>query len=474
MGCSECGFGYAMHGYLPDDAVISPQQCRRMEYLTNLPHRVGPAVLLPDVAFKPENHFATGLAVCFEGCYVPTAISCDINCAMAMVKTGINASDMDSGKWLGLLNAIDQRVRWYYKRTEPVVTPEELMEAIIAPEQACAKLGYSDVELQRVLQPGATLSTPLSPERVLRIMPEFALRGTRLSIGQLGGGNHFVEFHRVGEIFAPEAAAALGLWEDMVTFALHCGSPLSGLASIMYARRPWELVGIPRLKMLIRKALFHGTLPAGLSGLWKTILGSRIYRDDELIGRAFASAYDIAARATLVHHAMLIADIRNILADELGATSELLIDVSHNGIWREEIDGREVYVHRHGATSFWPGGRFPEGHPYAATGQPAFVGSTTYLPSGVFVPGPNVNKTHYSISHGTGRSFPESKMDAAEAEQRLAQAGVEYLWVGPEGSEKPSRMPVYRSIDTVRRLMEEAGMARMVAYMEPVASYHTR
>src|SRR5262245_56730399 len=51
-----------------------------------------------------------------------------------------------------------------------------------------------------------------------------ALERGRAQLGTLGSGNHFAEIQRVEEIFDPEAAETLGLFQDQITVSLHSGS----------------------------------------------------------------------------------------------------------------------------------------------------------------------------------------------------------------------------------------------------------
>jgi RNA-splicing ligase RtcB len=156
---------------------------------------------------------------------------------------------------------------------------------------------------------------------------------------------------------------------------------------------------------------------------------------------------------------MLVARIKRILDEQMGMSCELVADLSHNGIWQEQVCDREVYLHRHGACAFWPADRFSPDHAYASTGQPAFVGSSMSTPSALFVPGPQAHLTHYSISHGTGRCKGASLTETSDAE-RSGPGGVG----GQLGHN-------YRPIEALADVMEQAGVARMVGKLVPVASY---
>ncbi len=453
---------------LPEDITLSPEESAIIARLSELPGRTGAVVLLPDLSFKPVNPYPTGVAVAFEGRVVPTAIGSSINCGIALVRSDAVSDDISKDDWQRILSAIDATVR-EYALDKPSLSSQELFTAMTTPERACANLGYSQAEVACVEPSGHRLCSELTPEQIRGAIPEFALRGTQLSMGQLGTGNHFVEFQEFADVACPETAGALNLSEGSVTFAVHSSPPLGPLVSLMYARRP-ELSGTSALKMAIRKALFHLGLPAGLSGLLRTLVGQRSFSADEPIGRSYAVAYDAAAASGYVHRAMLVARIKRILDEQMGMSCELLADLSHNGIWQEQVCDREVYLHRHGACAFWPADRFSPDHAYANTGQPAFVGSSMSTPSALFVPGPQAHLTHYSISHGTGRRKGAPPTETSDAETYIDQAGIEAQWSGP-GDIGGQLGHNYRPIEGLADVMERAGVARMVGKLIPVASY---
>ncbi len=469
MVSSDAGAGpQALREFVPADITISARERATLGRLADLPGRYGPIVLLPDLSFKPANPFATGLAACFEGHIVPTAIGSSINCGMAMVRTDARAGDMSRTDWRRILEAIAARGQ-QYAAEQPSLASEELLTAMTAPQQACAELGYSEAELACLEPSGYALGSGLTPQQIYRAVPEFALRGTRLSMGILGGGNHFVEFQKVADIAQPRIAAALKLAEGSVTFTVHSSPPLGPLVSLMYGRRP-EVAGLTAAKVAVRKALFHLRLPAGMSGLVKIVRGTRSLPAEEPIGRSYAVAYEAAAASGYVHRGMLVMAVKRVLDEQMGISCELLADLSHNGIWREQLDGREVYLHRHGACAFWPADRFPSPHPYAETGQPAFVGSSMSTPSALFVPGPDAHLTYYSISHGTGRRNQVTTPPAESPNEYTRQAGVEALWSGP-GDIRQQLGYQYRPIEQLAEVLEQAGVAKLVSTLTPVASF---
>jgi tRNA-splicing ligase RtcB (3'-phosphate/5'-hydroxy nucleic acid ligase) len=459
--------GDEVRAFLSDDETPSEAAIAGVERITRVPGRLGEVILLPDIDQKSNNPFPTGLAVAFDGRVVPSAIGASINCGTTFARLDISADDVSPERWQVLLQAIDARVREYDAETRSM-SRERVLQSAVDPLLICTEAGYSDDETARVEAVGYQLCDGVTGEQVREALPDFSLRAAELSMGQLGSGNHFIEFHSVGDGARPEMSQ-LGMEAGDLTLALHSSPPLGPLVSLMFSARK-ELRGVPALKMLVRKVLFHVRLPGGVSGLLGAIVHTRALKAQSPIGRAFRAAYDAAAASGYAHRAMLMGELRELVSDHLGASIEVVCDLSHNGIWRERIADTEAFVHRHGACSFRPGEYFADDHPFAVTGQPVFVGSSMHTPSGLFVPGPNASETHYSISHGTGRSHPHRTLGKAELAERLQAAGVEAWWSG-HGPEPPRQYPQYRTLTQVAEVVEDTGAGRLVGRLMPRAVY---
>ncbi|MFO7948408.1 MAG: RtcB family protein [Armatimonadota bacterium] len=452
---------------LPPEMQLSARQHRIVDRLAGLPGRTGPVGLLPDISFKPKNPYPTGAVTCFEDHLAPAAIGASINCGMSFLRLLADGTDISQSDWRRVLEEIDRAAKDFTADT-PSLTEDALYKGLLDPHGFVSDLGYSSDEIQRIEASGFRLCDAITAEEITQSVPEFAIRGTLLSVGELGGGNHFIEFHRANEIEQPAVAETLGIKPGGYTMAVHSSGPLGPLVSLMYSRRP-EVSGTLAFKMAIRKALFHLRLPAGFSSLLAVLRGAQSLPVNSALGQSFAHAYDAAAACGYIHRAMIVQKIREILDTTLGVGAELVCDLSHNGIWRETIGGQEVFVHRHGACSFRPPGFFPEGHPYAETGQPAFVGSSMSTPSAIVVPGDSAAKTHYSINHGTGRVQEKSHAPATSAAEYLESRGI-VAHVSGSGSIAGQLGYNYRPIEDVMSVLTGAGVARPVAMVTPVAS----
>jgi len=238
-------------------------------------------------------------------------------------------------------------------------------------------------------------------------------------LGTSGGGNHFAEYG-VLNVFAEGMGLAPG---EYLALLSHSGSRGVGLA-----------VAEHYSKLAMRQ---HPELPKELIHLaWLDLVseaGQEYWRAMELMGRY------AAANHALIHRHV----IRN-----LGA--QVLADVEnhHNFAWREVHGGRDVVVHRKGAT-------------------PAGEGALGVIPgsmatSGYVVIGKGNARSLNSAAHGAGRRMSRAaakrQFTWSQAKQLLGERGVTVISAGLD--EVPM---AYKDIETV--------MAAQRDLVQPIAKF---
>ena len=244
----------------------------------------------------------------------------------------------------------------------------------------------------------------------------------RKQLGSSGSGNHFVEF---GE-FTVDAPSSLGLAPGTYLALLsHSGSRGPGAKTAdHYSRLAMKL---------------HPNLPRELRHLaWLDLdaEGAEYWAAMEMMGK-FASAN---------HHV-----IHESVARSLGEQPLTQIENHHNFAWKEEHDGREVVVHRKGAT---PAGRGVLGIIPGSMASPAYV-----------VEGLGEPASLNSAAHGAGRRMSRTqakrKFRWPEIQQLLHDRGVTLISAGLD--EVPQ---AYKNIDAV--------MAAQRTLVKPLARFMPR
>ena len=281
-------------------------------------------------------------------------------------------------------------------------------------------------------------------------------------LGTLGSGNHFAELGYVDEIFDPVAAEAYGLRKNGVTLMIHSGS--RGLGYQVCD----DFLGV------MRKAAAKYEIP-----LPDRQLCCAPARSPE--GREYFAAMAAAANFAWANRQLILELARRALehalrisAFELGARH--VYDVAHNiaKFERHMVDGveKELCVHRKGATRSFPGERKEVPEKYRAVGQPVLVpgsmGTASYVCAGTQTA---LDMTFGSCCHGAGRMMSRSKAkkgsDAGELIRELERKGISVM-ARSKATLTEEAPEAYKNVDTVARVVHQAGVGRLVARLRPL------
>jgi tRNA-splicing ligase RtcB len=242
-------------------------------------------------------------------------------------------------------------------------------------------------------------------------------------LGTSGSGNHFVEF---GLLSLPAADAELGLAAgEYVALLSHSGSRGTG-ASVCSTYSAIARARLPK------KYESHGRLA------WLDL--------DSKAGQEYWAAMNLMGDYAAANHDV----IHRLVSKLLGAKIIAGVENHHNFAWKEIHGGREVIVHRKGAT---PADRGQLGVIPGSMADPAFV-----------VRGRGCAESLNSASHGAGRRMSRTaakKQYTWRAVQKnLEQRGVKVLSAGAD--EVPG---VYKNIEDVMR--EQQDLVEVVARFDP-------
>jgi tRNA-splicing ligase RtcB len=237
-------------------------------------------------------------------------------------------------------------------------------------------------------------------------------------LGTSGSGNHFAEF---GVVKIAEADDTLGLKPgNYVGLLTHSGSRALG-------------ANIAQHYTALAKKLRR--LPGEAANLaWLNL--------DEDAGREYWMAMNLAGDyASACHHI-----IHQRIAKAIGHKPLRMVENHHNFAWKEKWEGREVIVHRKGATP-------------AGAGVLGIIPGSMTAP-GFIVKGKGLEAAVNSASHGAGRKMSRSKamqsITLAQLKDVLKKHGVKLLGAGLD--EAPF---AYKDIEVVmesqRSLVEVVG-----------------
>jgi tRNA-splicing ligase RtcB len=111
-----------------------------------------------------------------------------------------------------------------------------------------------------------------------------------------------------------------------------------------------------------------------------------------------------AANFAFANRQVIAAYVRHSLRSRFGRdlALPLVYDVTHNMVKREEHGGKDLWVHRKGATRAFPPERMA-GTPFADTGQPVLIPGSMGTASYLLLAGEGGAEALWSVNHGAGR-----------------------------------------------------------------------
>lgn len=246
-------------------------------------------------------------------------------------------------------------------------------------------------------------------------------RKARGQLGTSGSGNHFVEYG-VLTLDQPDLGLAPGKYLALLS---HSGSRGSGAeVASFYSRLARDL---------------HPELPPELSRLaWLDL--------DKEEGQEYWAAMELMGRYAAANHEVIHREV----VRALGARSLASLENHHNFAWKEVHQGREVVVHRKGAT---PAGLGVLGIIPGSMASPAFV-----------VRGKGSEEALLSASHGAGRVMSRTQalktFNWKDVQRHLDEKGVTLISAGLD--EVPM---VYKDIHQVMASQED--LVERVARFQP-------
>lgn len=425
-----------------------------------LPGLVGAVVVMPDM--HQGYGFPIGGVAATEyphGVISPGAIGYDINCGVRLL-----ASEIEYEAALPHLDTLATLLNRYCPSgvgSEGVVRVNvtELDRILRQGARWALENGFaSEADLQRTEEFGMVEGA--EPAHV----SERAKQRGREQIGSLGAGNHFIEVDVIEQVFDSHAADVMGLREGCLAVQIHCGS--RGLGHQICSDYVQEF------QSAVRR--YGIELP-----------------DRELVcapldspeGRAYLGAMRAAANFAFANRQLLAYSARRAFEEtfaphfQRGWQLIQAYDIAHNmgKIETHTVEGRSVRVcvHRKGATrAFGPGapGLPPE---YQKLGQPVLVPGSMGTASWVLVGTErSMERSWGSTCHGAGRVMSRAKakkeVRGENLRRELEQSGIKVRAGSMPGLAEEAPQ-AYKDVDMVVETVSQAGIARKVARLRPVA-----
>jgi tRNA-splicing ligase RtcB len=161
------------------------------------------------------------------------------------------------------------------------------------------------------------------------------------------------------------------------------------------------------------------------------------------------------------------------MGDEAARDTRQVYDVAHNVAKVERHGGREVCVHRKGATRAFPPGSPDIPAAYSEVGQPVFIPGSMGTSSFVLAGRQGAMERSFGTTcHGAGRSLSRTaarkRIGGAELRRELEEKGIAVRSPSNKGLAEEAPF-AYKDVERVVEVVERAGLAQRVAQLVPIA-----
>lgn len=423
------------------------QRDRSLEQLMNvatLPGIERWALAMPDV--HEGYGFPVGGVAAFdakEGIISPGGIGYDINCGVRLLRTPFLREEAKPHLH-NLGRTIFSEVPSGVGRAGSLTLNDKDLDAVLlGGARRMLDLGYAKEEdLAHIESNGELAGADPS------LVSEHAKARGRDQLGTMGAGNHFVEVGYVEKIFDFGAAEKLRLSQDQVTVLIHTGS--RGLG---------HQVATDYIRIMNRVMPTYGI------HLTDRELACAPFSSKE--GQDYFSAMKAAANFAWANRQLITHEVRDsfmrVFNKEMQELS-VVYDVAHNIAKIEEYDiggaRKEVVVHRKGATRAFPD------QPVLIPGS---MGTASYVLLGQEA---SLVESFGSSCHGAGRRMSRTQarkeVSAATLREELRAQGIVINAGSRKGLVEEAPL-AYKDIDDVVNVIHEAGIAKKVIRLRPLA-----
>ncbi|MEK6371771.1 MAG: RtcB family protein [Acidobacteriota bacterium] len=417
------------------DSILGDRSLEQLVNVATLPGLCKYVIAMPDV--HEGYGFPIGGVAAVDaktGVISPGGIGYDINCGVRLLRSDAQLVDVrDSMRKLA--HSIARAIPSGVGRGGSLTLRGDDFDRVLAGGAARAvELGYGEPADLQSIESGGRLDAA-DPSAVSNDAKQ---RGAD-QLGTIGSGNHFVEIDVVEHVFEKR----FGIEQGQVVVQIHTGS--RGLG---------HQVATDYIKAMARAMPKYGIeLPD------RELACAPL---ESVEGRRYLQAMSAAANFAWANRQIITAGIRRAWRHELGAGArlDLLYDVAHNVAKSEKYDGRNMVVHRKGATRAFPG------QPVLIPGS---MGTASYLLAGAEA---SMRDTFGSSCHGAGRVMSRTRakkeIDGHELRARLERMGIIAEAASTKGlvEEAPE---AYKDVDAVVDVVVRAGIATKVARLKPVA-----
>jgi len=431
------------------EAIARDGSLEQLQNVATLPGIVDAALAMPDA--HQGYGFPVGGVAAMElpdGVVSPGGVGYDINCGVRLL--ALPCSEAELGRRREpLVHELSRAIPAGAGKTRGRTRDRAALDAVL--RNGPQALGAGEDDLERTESGGCL------PGSDPAAVSERARGRGAGQLGTMGSGNHFVELQRVTRIFDATTARGYGLAEDQVAVLIHSGS--RGLGHQVCSDYVKQMDAVMRRYGIELPDRQLACAPASSPE-----------------GRAYLAAMAAAANFAWANRQAIADQVRSAVAAVLGREAaegtRQVYDVAHNVAKVERYRGRELLVHRKGATRAFPAGsqEIPEAH--RQLGQPVFIPGSMGTSSFVLAGEPGaLERSFGSTCHGAGRTLSRTgarkQIRGADLRRQLEAQGIVVRSASNKGLAEEAPF-AYKQVERVVEVVERAGLARRVAQLTPL------
>lgn len=435
------------------EAILGDRSLEQLQNVATLPGIVDAALAMPDIhegyGFPVGGVAATELP---DGIVSPGGVGYDINCGVRLLVLPVGLEHIGA-RVETLVHELSRAIPAGMGRGGPLELDDAGLDEVLREgSPALLARGIGSAEDVEHTESGGRLPGAEPPA----VSERARLRG-RNQLGTLGSGNHFAELQVVSHIADPVTAETFGLAAGRLTVLIHTGSRglghqvCSDHVRAMDAVRERYGIRLPDRQLACAPA----SSPEG-----------RAY----LAAMACAANFAFANRQAITHAARTA--IEHVLGPEVARGTRQVYDVAHNVAKLERHGGRDLCVHRKGATRAFPAGSPDVPAAYRPVGQPVFVPGSMGTASWVLAGEPtSMQRSFGTTCHGAGRAMSRTgarrRTSGAELRRQLEAQGIVVRCPSNRGLAEEAPF-AYKDVEHVVDVVARAGLARKVAQLRPL------
>jgi tRNA-splicing ligase RtcB len=431
------------------EAITRDGSLEQVQNVATLPGIVDAALAMPDA--HQGYGFPVGGVAAMElpdGVVSPGGVGYDINCGVRLLALPCSEAELGRSRE-PLVHELSRAIPAGAGKTRGRARNRKALEAVL--HDGPQALGADEDDLERTESGGCLPGS--DPSAVSERARE---RGAG-QLGTMGSGNHFVELQRVARIFDVTTANGYGLAEDQLTVLIHSGS--RGLGHQVCSDYVKQMDAVMRRHGIELPDRQLACAPASSPE-----------------GRAYLAAMAAAANFAWANRQAIADQVRSAVAAVFGREAaegtRQVYDVAHNVAKVERYDGRELLVHRKGATRAFPAGSQEIPEAYRQFGQPVFIpgsmGTSSFVLAGE--PG-SLERSFGSTCHGAGRTLSRTgarkQIHGADLRRQLEAQGIVVRSPSNKGLAEEAPF-AYKQVERVVEVVERAGLARRVVQLAPL------